>query len=80
VKLPFETLSNVLGLLVVVAVVGALIAVVVGIADANDASLLIAAGLFGAAISCALGEVLVFIAQRLDEIARQGRGLNQSAG
>lgn len=68
-KLPFETLDSVLAVLKVLAIIVGSIVVVVALADESPVSFAVAGAMFGSAITCAIGQVLIFIAQRVDRLA-----------
>lgn len=68
-KPPFETLDSVLAVLRVLAIIIGLIAVVVALADDSPVSFAVAGAMFGSAVTCAIGQVLIFIAQRVDRLA-----------
>lgn len=70
-KRPFEFLDSVLTVLMVLALLAAAIAMLIGMVDSDGMSFVTGLGLLGSAITAALGRVLVFIAQKVDEIAEQ---------
>lgn len=69
-KPPFRALGTLLVVLTVFATIGGVIALVGSIADGSFTAFMTASVLFGAAITFGLGQVLIFVAERIDHIAK----------
>lgn len=74
---PFHTLDSIFGFLTVLGLVVGVIAVIAGFAGQGTGAVGVAC--LAGALSSSLGRVLIFIAQRLDLIEKQGRGPEQGS-
>lgn len=75
--IPFDGLDHLLLVLTIFNVFAVIISVLAAFTGGGGIAVAFVISSFGGVIACSLGRVLIFIAQTLDRIAEQGRGLGQ---